>query len=104
MSHLEPPTTQGSPSRRHSPSKGRQGQVGPVVTWRRVAGAVGGTVMTLLGLLWVVQGADLIRIRPILCVAECKPVTGGSVGWFALGVLTLLGGLWVLSRRLRPRS
>ncbi|WP_433413835.1 hypothetical protein ACQP1V_32300 [Microtetraspora malaysiensis] len=77
------------------------------MTWRKAARIVGGTVLTLLGLLWTLQGADLIRIRPILCVAECQPVTGGSPVWLAIGVVTVVVGLWVLGvprrRRVKPK-
>ena len=40
-----------------------------------------GVALTLLGLLWLLQGADLVHIRPILCVTNCTPLEGGSVGW-----------------------
>ena len=53
-------------------------------------------VLTLLGLLWVLQGADLVRIEPVGCVAECEPVTGGSAGWLTIGVLAFLAGLILL--------
>ncbi|MER7334062.1 MULTISPECIES: hypothetical protein [unclassified Micromonospora] len=56
---------------------------------------VAGVALILLGLLWILQGADLIRIRPILCVADCQPVTGGSPGWLAAGVVTVIAGLAV---------
>ncbi|WP_067137171.1 hypothetical protein [Microtetraspora malaysiensis] len=77
------------------------------MTWRKAARIVGGTVLTLLGLLWTLQGADLVRIRPILCVAECRPVTGGSPVWLAIGVVAVVVGLWVLGaprrRRVKPK-
>lgn len=92
MSHPEPPT----PTR--SPSTGR-----PAVTWRKATRVVVGTILTLLGLLWMLQGADLVHIRPIGCVAQCQPITGGSSTWFTIGVLTLLGGLTVLGARRRRR-
>ncbi|MEV5768125.1 hypothetical protein AB0L34_26620 [Micromonospora sp. NPDC052213] len=56
---------------------------------------VAGTALALLGLLWMLQGTDLIRIRPILCVADCQPVTGGSPGWLAAGVVAFVVGLAV---------
>jgi hypothetical protein len=41
-----------------------------------------GVALSLLGLLWLLQGADLVHIRPILCVANCKPLEGDrSAGW-----------------------
>ena len=49
-----------------------------------------------LGLLWVLQGADVVRIEPIGCIANCEPITGGSPGWLAVGTVTLIGGLFLL--------
>lgn len=57
--------------------------------------AIAGVALTLLGLLWILQGADLVRIEPILCVADCEPVTGGSPSWLVAGVATALIGLVV---------
>lgn len=64
--------------------------------WRRTLSLIGGTVLILLGLLWILQGADVVRIRPLLCVADCQPLTGGSVGWLAVGVVTAMVGLAVV--------
>lgn len=85
MSHSEPPAPEGV-----------RAQAGPAVTWRKVARVGAGIVLTPLGLLWVLQGADLVRIQPVLCVAECQPVTGGSPVWLTIGVVSLLGGLVLL--------
>ncbi|WP_101786671.1 hypothetical protein [Nonomuraea indica] len=64
--------------------------------WRTVARIVVGTLL----------GADLLRIRPVLCVADCRPLTGGSPAWLAIGTVTLVVGLTVagaLRRRRSPR-
>lgn len=63
---------------------------------RRTARVVVGTALILLGLLWIIQGADVVRLRPILCVADCQPIAGGSPVWFAIGVVTLIVGLGVV--------
>jgi hypothetical protein len=66
-----------------------------------------GAVSTPLGLLWFLQGADLIHIRPILCVANCQPLQGGSIGWMTAGALFLILGLAAVAvglRRRRPRE
>jgi hypothetical protein len=66
-----------------------------------------GAVSTPLGLLWFLQGADLVHVRPILCVANCQPLQGGSIGWMTAGALFLIGGLAagaVGLRRRRPRG
>lgn len=63
-----------------------------------------GIVLASLGLLWVLQGADIIRIEPIGCVTNCEPITGGSPLWFAIGVLSLLAGLLLLGLGARRRG
>jgi hypothetical protein len=73
------------------------------VSWRTIARVVLGVILMLLGLLWILQGADLIQIRPILCFADCQPLVGGSPLWLTIGVATLVIGLaiTVLVRRRR---
>lgn len=61
-----------------------------------MAQIVTGAVLAPLGLLWTLQGADVVRIEPIGCVANCEPITGGSVPWLLAGLVTLVGGLWLL--------
>lgn len=61
-----------------------------------------GAFVGLLGLLWLVQGVGLVEMRPILCVANCEPITGGSVTWAVVGSITLVVGaaiVWVGLRR-----
>lgn len=76
------------------------------MNWPSVGRAGLGTALTLLGILWSLQGADVVRIQPILCFANCEPITGGSLLWLALGVGALIGGLWILDglRRRRRRT
>ena len=62
-----------------------------------------GAVSTPLGLLWFLQGADLVHIRPILCVANCQPLQGGSIGWMTAGALFLILGLAAVTVGLRRR-
>jgi hypothetical protein len=76
----------------HDSSRARNVAVG----WRQVTSVVAGVILSLLGLLWILQGADVVRIQPILCVADCQPITGGSPGWLATGVVTLAVGLTVM--------
>ncbi|GAB3238727.1 hypothetical protein GCM10027447_38300 [Glycomyces halotolerans] len=79
------------------------------MTWRNAVRVTAGILISLLGLLWIFQGADLVRIEPILCVADCEPVTGGSLGWLIAGIVTALIGLTLAAapwkwRRGRDRS
>lgn len=70
---------------------------------RKIARMLVGAVLVLLGALWVLQGADLVRIKPVLCVADCQPLVGGSPVWLAVGVVAFLAGLAMLTVR-RQRS
>jgi RsiW-degrading membrane proteinase PrsW (M82 family) len=60
---------------------------------RRVAGAVVGIVLAMLGLLWFLQGTGLVRICPVLCFADCECVEGGSLFWLIAGAITALIGV-----------
>jgi len=73
------------------------------MNFRALARILFGVALTLLGLLWLLQGADLVHIRPILCVANCTPLEGGSVGWMAAGALVLVVGLLVIASGIRRR-
>ena len=55
-----------------------------------------GMVFTLLGVLWFLQGADLIHLEPIACVANCEPLTGPSTTWLLTGLATVVIGLIVI--------
>lgn len=57
-----------------------------------------GIAITLLGLLWFLQGADLVHVSPILCVADCEPLVGGSVGWLIAGLAGMTAGAWLIRR------
>lgn len=55
-----------------------------------------GVGIALLGLLWFLQGADVLHVRPILCVANCEPLVGGSTGWLMAGAVGMLVGILVI--------
>jgi hypothetical protein len=76
------------------------------MNWRALLWALLGVLSMLLGVLWLLQGADLLRVRPILCLANCEPVEGGSIGWMAAGALVLVVGLLAIARGFRrgPRA
>jgi hypothetical protein len=64
-----------------------------------------GVVLALLGLLWFLQGAGVLHVRPILCVSNCKPVTK-SAGWLVAGVVVSGAGIALAgagAKRLRHR-
>lgn len=70
----------------------------------RLVARILGVMALLLGGLWLLQGLGLVTIPPILCVAECTPLEGASVGWAVAGfVLAALGTVMlVLGFRRRP--
>lgn len=72
--------------------------------WRTAARRLTGVVLTLLGLLWALQGADLVHLDPILCTTDCAPVTGGSPTWLVLGLVAVSLGLTLVARRPRRRT
>jgi hypothetical protein len=57
-----------------------------------IAGTVTGVILALLGLLWLLQGAGLLRMCPILCFANCECVTGGSRFWAIAGAVAFVVG------------
>ncbi len=60
-----------------------------------------GVIVTLLGMLWLVQGLGIIQIDPILCAGDCEPITGRSVEWTVIGAITLLVGSVLVRAGLR---
>lgn len=74
------------------------------MNWRALSWIVLGVGATLLGVLWLLQGADLLHIRPILCVANCQPVEGGSIGWMTAGAILLVIGLLAIAKGIRRRG
>lgn len=77
-----------------------------VPTWNAKAAVLTilGAIVALLGMLWVVQGLGIIQIGPILCVADCEPITGRSAQWTVIGVIALVLGIvlvWAGQRRVR---
>ncbi len=61
-----------------------------------MAAAGAGIFVTLLGLLWILQGAGILRICPILCIAECECITGGSPFWETVGAIVVLIGVVII--------
>lgn len=70
---------------------------------RFILGLCAGLIAVSLGVLWSLQGAGAVHVRPIFCVANCTPITGGSAGWLALGLAFLLLGIAVIGASVRGR-
>lgn len=62
---------------------------------RQIVGAILGVFVASLGLLWLLQGTGVLRIRPILCIANCEEVVGPSPFWAAAGAVVLIVGVIV---------
>jgi len=60
-----------------------------------------GAIVALLGTLWLVQGLGLVQIGPVLCVADCEPITGKSTQWTVTGIISLFVGLIIVWAGLR---
>ena len=58
-------------------------------------------VFIALGALWALQGAGMVHVKPILCVADCTELQGASGQWLVTGIGTIAVGmaLWFLARR-----
>lgn len=64
--------------------------------WLAAALAFVGIIIALLGLLWFLQGTGILIIPPILCVAECEPVTEPSLTWTVAGAIAFLLGAFLV--------
>jgi hypothetical protein len=67
----------------------------------RIATLIVGVLAALLGGLWLLQGLGLVRIQPILCVADCAPLEGPSTPWAIAGFVLLAAGIFGIVRSLR---
>jgi len=63
-----------------------------------------GIIISLLGLLWFLQGSDLVHIKPILCFANCQPIVGRSVQWQIAGVIAFIIGVLILCKNLKSKK
>ena len=58
-------------------------------------------LLIALGMLWALQGAGLVHLKPIACVADCTELVGPSAQWLVTGLATVAAGgaLWYFARR-----
>lgn len=58
-------------------------------------------VFMALGALWALQGAGIVHVKPILCVADCTELQSASGQWLLTGIGTIAIGvaLWFWARR-----
>jgi len=58
-----------------------------------VVGALLGVFVAFLGLLWFLQGTGILRMRPILCIANCEEIVGPSPFWAVAGAIAFIIGI-----------
>ena len=63
---------------------------------RQIAGTLVGAFVAFLGLLWFLQGTGILRMRPILCVANCEEIVGPSPLWAVAGAIAFIIGTIVI--------
>lgn len=63
-----------------------------------------GIIISLLGLLWFLQGSDIVHLKPILCFVDCQPMVGKSLQWQTTGAVTFIVGVLILYKHLKRRG
>jgi hypothetical protein len=61
--------------------------------WMWIAVSVMGLAGIALGLLWFLQGSNLLHIDPIACTANCEPIEGHQPAWQIAGAIAVAVGL-----------
>jgi hypothetical protein len=59
---------------------------------------IAGTIIFLLGALWLLQGLGLVTMAPILCFAGCAPIKGPAPIWTMIGAVAIVLGVFLLWR------
>ena len=62
------------------------------MNWKHITAIVIGVILSALGVLWFLQGSDLVHIKPILCFADCEVITGRSAEWQVQGAVAFVIG------------
>ena len=63
-----------------------------------------GVILASLGLLWFLQGSDLVHIKPIMCFANCEPITGKSLQWQIAGAIAFIAGVLIIYANLKRHN
>jgi hypothetical protein len=71
---------------------------------KQVIAIIFGIIILLLGLLWFLQGSDIVHIKPILCFANCQPIAGRSLQWQIMGAVAFAAGTFILYKYLRNKK
>lgn len=70
---------------------------------KRIAATIFGIILGLLGLLWFLQGSDVLHIKPMICFANCEPLTGKSLQWQIVGAITFCAGVVIIYKSIKQR-
>ena len=70
------------------------------MTIKRIALLFLGIILTLLGLLWFLQGSDIVHMKPLLCFANCEPIVGKSLQWQIIKTITFIVGVLIVSKNI----
>ncbi len=73
----------------------------PIMKRKQFMAILVGVIVALLGLLWFLQGAGIIQMCPVLCVMDCKCITGGSPFWEAAGAIVFIIGIVIIGLSVR---
>lgn len=71
---------------------------------KQIIANIFGIIILLLGLLWFLQGSDLVHIKPILCFADCQVITGQSLQWQIIGGITFIIGAFIMYKFLKIKK
>jgi len=71
---------------------------------KQIIAIIFGIIISLLGLLWFLQGSGLVHIKPILCFADCQPITGKSLQWQIMGAVAFVFGALVIYKYLKNKK
>jgi hypothetical protein len=63
-----------------------------------------GIILVSLGFLWFLQGSDIVHLQPILCFADCEPITGKSPLWQVIGVTTFVVGIILVGKSIKRKT
>ena len=68
---------------------------------KQLAAALVGVIVALLGLLWFLQDAGILRLCPVLCVMDCECLMSGSQFWEATGAIVTIVGILIVGVSVR---
>lgn len=75
-----------------------------IVSIKRISVLIVGGILIFLGLLWFLQGSDIVHMQPILCFANCEPITGKSPTWQVVGAVVFIAGFVILSKNIKKKN